>query len=421
MGLEVPAYVPDLNSANPPNTDQRKQGDDHLRIIKTAVKQSLELFGGGLTTGGTSTAYTVATGHVNTPTYKDGHLYAIALHTANGASATINYDSQGARTFKKLNVSGSWVDLAANDYPAGTLLLFYYEGGDTTFRIIAASMDPLKYLPEVGGTVNGNVTLRSTDGGATQAPSLSLIREGGSQAANDFIGGIAFRGQNTTPATIDYANFVAQVMDATPGSVDGSLHLQVAIASVMTTILQILGDSVQANTKILSTDGTNSVTLTGNDGGIELLKTTGSAYIDFKNSSGDDFDARLAQDSGNAGVSFNAAGTGVTVLMNSTGVRSATTAKAWITGGYSGGVPSAAQAYNVASITDVGTGQPRMNFTTAMSTASAAAVASAVSAGTVAHAAVAVLNTAYTELQLFDSSHALADLTFLMVQFDGTT
>lgn len=38
MGLEAGTYVSDLNSSNPQSTDQRKQGDDHIRLIKALLK-----------------------------------------------------------------------------------------------------------------------------------------------------------------------------------------------------------------------------------------------------------------------------------------------------------------------------------------------------------------------------------------------
>lgn len=40
MGLETAAFINDLVITNPLSTDKKKQGDDHLRAIKTAVKAS---------------------------------------------------------------------------------------------------------------------------------------------------------------------------------------------------------------------------------------------------------------------------------------------------------------------------------------------------------------------------------------------
>lgn len=38
MPLETATYIDDLNSSNPPSSDQLKQADDHLRLIKATIK-----------------------------------------------------------------------------------------------------------------------------------------------------------------------------------------------------------------------------------------------------------------------------------------------------------------------------------------------------------------------------------------------
>ena len=40
MGLETATYISDLVPSNPPWTDKRRQGDDHLRLIKKALKNT---------------------------------------------------------------------------------------------------------------------------------------------------------------------------------------------------------------------------------------------------------------------------------------------------------------------------------------------------------------------------------------------
>lgn len=38
MGLEVATYIASLTSSNPPGTDLRKQGDDHIRLVKSVLQ-----------------------------------------------------------------------------------------------------------------------------------------------------------------------------------------------------------------------------------------------------------------------------------------------------------------------------------------------------------------------------------------------
>lgn len=49
MGLETGSYPSDLVATNPTGTDQKLQGDDHLRLIKTVIKTTLPNITGAIT------------------------------------------------------------------------------------------------------------------------------------------------------------------------------------------------------------------------------------------------------------------------------------------------------------------------------------------------------------------------------------
>ena len=73
------------------------------------------------------------------------------------------------------------------------------------------------------------LTLKSTDADASSGPELDLIRESASPADNDELGHISFKGQNdaTSPETIAYAEIDTFLRDATDGTEDGELRLNV--------------------------------------------------------------------------------------------------------------------------------------------------------------------------------------------------
>lgn len=48
MSLETGTYISDLNASNPVNTDQKKQGDDHLRLIKSTIKATFPNINGAV-------------------------------------------------------------------------------------------------------------------------------------------------------------------------------------------------------------------------------------------------------------------------------------------------------------------------------------------------------------------------------------
>lgn len=49
MALETATYISDLNSSNPTSTDPVSQGDDHLRLIKSALKTTFPNVTGAVT------------------------------------------------------------------------------------------------------------------------------------------------------------------------------------------------------------------------------------------------------------------------------------------------------------------------------------------------------------------------------------
>ena len=48
MGLESATFISDLNSSNPTSTDVLSQADDHLRLIKSAIKTTFPNISGAI-------------------------------------------------------------------------------------------------------------------------------------------------------------------------------------------------------------------------------------------------------------------------------------------------------------------------------------------------------------------------------------
>jgi hypothetical protein len=49
MTVETATYISDLNASNPPAADGLVEGDDHLRLIKSAIKASFPSIAGAAT------------------------------------------------------------------------------------------------------------------------------------------------------------------------------------------------------------------------------------------------------------------------------------------------------------------------------------------------------------------------------------
>jgi hypothetical protein len=82
-------------------------------------------------------------------------------------------------------------------------------------------------------TFAADQTIESTDAGATRGPLLKLRRNSASPANDDFIGAIPAIGRNTTPADIEFATLVAQIINAAPGSEAGEWQFHTMVAGAL--------------------------------------------------------------------------------------------------------------------------------------------------------------------------------------------
>ena len=79
-----------------------------------------------------------------------------------------------------------------------------------------------------------NVTLTSTDAGATASPLLELYRDSASPAASDTLGEIEFNGEDSAGNKQAYALFHGSILSPTSGSEQGQLHFETATAGALT-------------------------------------------------------------------------------------------------------------------------------------------------------------------------------------------
>lgn len=165
MSLETGSYINDLVASNPPGTDAKAQGDDHLRLIKNALKNCFAGFTGAVvvtgTDGGAVNAYTLTT----TPALVGYTTRMIALFSptiANTGAATINISGLGTRPI----VSVSNAALVSGDLEVGTIYAATYDG--TSFRLLSITKnyaDQLAFgasLPAQAGNAGKIITTNGT-------------------------------------------------------------------------------------------------------------------------------------------------------------------------------------------------------------------------------------------------------------------
>jgi len=162
MALETGSVVNDLVTTNPAASDAKSQGDDHLRLIKSALKNSFPGFTGAVLAAGTSTgtanAYVLS---ASLPSYTSNTVVVFTPNVANTTASTININGLGLVYIKR--VDGT--DLQLNDLLVGQYAVMTYTG--TEFRLLGATkgyIDNLAFNTALPAQTGNAGKLLTTDG-----------------------------------------------------------------------------------------------------------------------------------------------------------------------------------------------------------------------------------------------------------------
>jgi len=88
------------------------------------------------------------------------------------------------------------------------------------------------------------VIIENSDAGLDTAPDVVLYRNSASPAANDNLGNLEFRGEDSAGNTHAYAQILAQISDPADGSEDGILDLMTSVSSTTASRIRLLGSNV---------------------------------------------------------------------------------------------------------------------------------------------------------------------------------
>ena len=80
-----------------------------------------------------------------------------------------------------------------------------------------------------GDTTDDFLVIKTTEAGANSAPDVVLYRLSSSPADNDYLGKLVYRGRNDNSQDVEYAQVIAQVIDASDGTEDGRMYLQTKV------------------------------------------------------------------------------------------------------------------------------------------------------------------------------------------------
>ena len=143
-----------------------------------------------------------------------------------------------------------------------------------------------------GVDITGNITLTSTDAGATAEPTLTLYRNSSSPADSDELGSINFKGRNENSEDIQYAEIISEIKDASDGTEDGSITLKVIQGGTLANRITLNGNSntVFANRDVLLGTGVDLIfegaTGDANETTLTVTDPTADRTITLPNASG---------------------------------------------------------------------------------------------------------------------------------------
>ena len=137
MGLETGTYIDSLNTSNPGATDSVAQGDDHIRLLKSTIKNSFPNITGAMTATHTElnlldgcTANTTELNYVDIATLGTAEASKALTVDANlDVTGIRNITATGALSVASGTVGGNTIATLANIYPVGSI---YMNASDST-------------------------------------------------------------------------------------------------------------------------------------------------------------------------------------------------------------------------------------------------------------------------------------------------
>ena len=117
-------------------------------------------------------------------------------------------------------------------------------GSFTTTGFQLGSGTPAAQLHLFSTDTTDQVIIENSDTGADNAPDLVLFRNSASPAANDNLGNLVYRGEDSAGNAHDYASIVASIETTTDGSEDGVLDIMSSASGTLASRIRLLNNKV---------------------------------------------------------------------------------------------------------------------------------------------------------------------------------
>ena len=153
MALETGTYISDLVATNPVVGDNASEGDDHIRLIKSAVKTTFPNVSGAITATHTELNYTVGlTSAAQT------QITALAKATQNtqNANYTLDLTDANGHIYKSNSTAYAWTipPNSSKAFAIGTVIMLVNAGSAGAITVTRGSGVVLRWMNGVGTDAN---------------------------------------------------------------------------------------------------------------------------------------------------------------------------------------------------------------------------------------------------------------------------
>lgn len=207
--------------------------NDSAREVMAALARYRADTDGVNTSAGSSNAYTLAAS-TTYAAYAQGDRFCFKSNFANTGAATLNVDSVGAKTIKKMDGT----DLKANDIPSGAIVDVVYDG--TNFQLVSAigavpyrNVNTLTAAPGTGDDSADGYQAGSLAVDVTGDQAYVNVDATGSAAIWRPIGNVVLQivhdsQAGSTTTSTSYANLSNSVVTITPKSASSKILIEVS-------------------------------------------------------------------------------------------------------------------------------------------------------------------------------------------------
>mgnify|MGYP003134616417 FL=1 len=152
----------------------------------------------------------------------------------NVSSPSVGFTSDSGLT-GFFRVASNEIGISANQTLIGSFSTTGFQLGSGT---------PAAQLHLFSTDTTDQVIIENSDTGADNAPDLVLFRNSASPAADDNLGNLVYRGEDSAGNAHDYASVVASIEDTTNGSEDGILDIMSSAAGTLASRIRLKNNLV---------------------------------------------------------------------------------------------------------------------------------------------------------------------------------